>query len=88
MDLGIKSLAKSGIEIQSDQQFVLKGGEEDITPEETATQALVHRPPTPFVIPPQAFVRFELAYATETVPATLYYRGYESEQNFDLGKLR
>lgn len=79
LDLGIKSLVKSGLEIQSDQQFILKGGEEDVYPEETATQALPHRPPTPFVIPPQAFVRFELAYATESVPTSLYFRGYESE---------
>ena len=87
LDLGIKSLVKSGLEIQSDQQFILKGGEEDVYPEETVTQALPHRPPTPFVIPPETFVRFELAYATESVPTTLYYRGYESEQHFDLKKL-
>jgi hypothetical protein len=87
LDLGIKSLVKSGLEIQSDQQFILKGGEEDIYPEETETHALLHRPPTPFVIPPEAFVRFELAYATESIPTTLYYRGYESEHHFDLKKL-
>ena len=68
LDLGIKSLVKSGLEIQSDQQFILKGGEEDVYPEETATQALPHRPPTPFVIPPETFVRFELAYATGEHP--------------------
>jgi hypothetical protein len=88
LDLGIKSLVKSGIEIQSDQQFILKGGEEDVYPEETATQALPHRPPTPFVIPPQTFVRFELAYATESVPTTLYYRGYESEAKLTLPGLK
>ena len=88
LDLGIKSLVKSGIEIQSDQQFILKGGEEDIYPEETATQALPHRPPTPFVIPPQTFVRFELAYTTGSVPPTLYYRGYESEGKLALPTLK
>ena len=88
LDLGIKSLVKSGIEIQSDQQFILKGGEEDVYPEETATQALPHRPPTPFVIPPQTFVRFELAYTTGSVPPTLYYRGYESEGKLALPALK
>ena len=88
LDLGIKSLVKSGLEIQSDQQFILKGGEEDVYPEETATQALPHRPPTPFVIPPQTFVRFELAYAAEGVPTTLYYRGYESEGKLVLPGLK
>jgi hypothetical protein len=84
LDLGIKSLAKSGLEIQSDQQFILKGGEEDVYPEETATQELPHRPPTPFVIPPLTFVRFELAFAFEGTPSSLYYRGYESEKYFEL----
>jgi hypothetical protein len=84
LDLGIKSLVKSGIEIQSGQQFILKGGEEDAYPEETATQALAHRPPTPFVIPPETFIRFELAYAIKGIPAVLYYRGYESEANIPL----
>ncbi|OGD31250.1 MAG: hypothetical protein A2V45_15160 [Candidatus Aminicenantes bacterium RBG_19FT_COMBO_58_17] len=88
LDLGIKSLVKSGIEIQSDQQFILEGGEEEVYPEETATQELPHRPPTPFVIPPQAFVRFELAYATEAVPTTLRYRGYESEGKLALPGLK
>ena len=84
LDLGIKSLVKSGLEIQSDQQFILKGGEEDVYPEDTATQALPHRPPTPFVIPPQTFVRFELAFTSEGTPSSLYYRGYESEKYFEL----
>ena len=88
LDLGIRSLVKSGLEIQSDQQFILKAGEEDVYPEETATQALPHRPPTPFVIPPQAFVRFELAYATEAVPTTLRFRGYESEGKLALPGLK
>jgi hypothetical protein len=88
LDLGIRSLVKSGIEIQSDQQFILEGGEEDIYPEEADTQALPHRPPTPFVIPPQTFVRFELAYVTEGVPTTLRYRGYESEGKLTLPGLK
>jgi len=88
LDLGIKSLVKSGIDIQSDQQFILEGGEEEVYPEETATQALPHRPPTPFVIPPQTFVRFELAYVIEGVPTSLRYRGYESEGKLALPGLK
>jgi len=84
LDLGIRSLVKSGIEIQTEQQFILKTGGEDIYFDEDATAALFHRPPTPFIIPPQTFVRFELAYETGETPEILYFRGYESEKNFDL----
>jgi hypothetical protein len=84
LDLGIKSLINSGIEIQAEEQFILKGGEEDIYFDETSTGALFHRPPSPFVIPPQTFVRFELAFETNEAPAELYYRGYESETTFSL----
>jgi hypothetical protein len=88
LDLGIKSLVESGLEIQSDQQFILEGGEEEAYPDETATQALAHRPPTPFVIPPQAFVRFELAYIGAGASTTLRYRGYESEGRLRLPGLK
>jgi hypothetical protein len=84
LDLGIKSLVNSGIEIQTEEQFILKGGEEDIYFDEASTGVLFHRPPSPFVIPPQTFVRFELAFDTDEIPAQLYYRGYESETTFSL----
>jgi hypothetical protein len=84
LDLGIKSLVNSGIEIEAEQQFILKGGEEDIYFDEASTQTLPHRPPAPFVIPPQTFVRFELAFETDETPTQLYYRGYESEKTFSL----
>ncbi len=86
LDLGIRSQVKSGIEIQTEAQFILKAGGEDIYFDEEATSALFHRPPTPFTVPPQTFVRFELAYETSEIPETLYFRGYESEKNFDLAK--
>jgi hypothetical protein len=88
LDLGIKSLVQSGIEIQTDQQFILKAGDEDVSFDEVATSSGFHRPPEPFTIPPKSFVRFELAYETEGAPASLYYRGYESEKYFDLIKLK
>ncbi len=36
----------------------------------------------------RSFVRFELAYATEAAPESLYYRGYESEKTFGLAGLK
>jgi len=88
LDLGIKSLVDSGIEIQTADQFILKTGDEDISYDETATSSGFHRPPEPFTVPPKSFVRFELAYETESVPTSLYYRGYESEKYFDLAKFK
>jgi hypothetical protein len=79
LDMGIQSLADSGIEIQTSPQFTLESGGEDIEYDESATAELVHRPPEPFIIPPKTFVRFELAYETEDTPKVLRYRGYEGE---------
>ena len=79
LDLGIRSLVKDGLEIQTAPQFVLESGGEKIEFDESATALLINRPPEPFTIPPQAFVRFELAYETEAAPASLYYRGFETE---------
>lgn len=88
LDLGIRSLVKSGIEIQSQAQFVLKADGKDIYFDEEATSELFHRPPTPFIVPPQTFVRFELAYETNETPETLYFRGYESETELRLRGLK
>jgi hypothetical protein len=79
LDLGIQSLLESGIEIQTAPQFMLEAGDEKIEFDESATAELLRRPPEPFIIPPQTFIRFELAYETEAAPASLHYRGYESE---------
>lgn len=88
LDLGIRSLVKSGAEIQTEAQFILKSGGEDVAYDEEATAALAHRPPTPFTVPPRSFVRFELAYSTEAEPESLHYRGYESEKTFSLAGLK
>jgi hypothetical protein len=88
LDLGIRSLIKSGLEIQASQQFLLVVGDQKVSYDRAATETLFHRPPEPFVIPPQTFVRFELAYQTEAAPASLYYRGYESENYFRLPAVR
>jgi hypothetical protein len=79
LDLGVRSLVESGVEIQADAQFILKANGEDIAFDEDATGALSHRPPTPFTIPPRMFVRFELAYATGAGPESLHYHGFNGE---------
>jgi hypothetical protein len=86
LDLGIKSLATSGIEIQREAQFMLVVNDEKISLDDALTDELSHRPPTPFIIPPKTFVRFELAFETDASPTSLYYRGYSSEKYFGLSK--
>ncbi len=88
LDLGIRSLVASGMEIQTEAQFMLKAGGEDVSFDEDATNALFHRPPTPFTVPPQLFVRFELAYDTAAVPERLHYRGFQSEGDLAVPKLK
>jgi hypothetical protein len=84
MDLGIQSLVTSGIEIQRDAQFMLVADDEKISLDDSLTDELRHRPPTPFVIPPKTFVRFELAFEVDATPTSFYYRGYRSENYFHL----
>lgn len=84
LDLGIQSLATSGIAIQRDAQFMLVVDDEKIPPDDSLTNNLFHRPPDPFTIPPKTFVRFRLAFETPKFPASLYYRGYRSENYFKL----
>jgi hypothetical protein len=79
LDLGIQSLVGSGVEIQTSPQFMLEADGEMIEFDEAATAELLRRPPEPFIVPPQTFLRFELAYESEAAPASLHYRGYESE---------
>jgi hypothetical protein len=87
LDLGIQSLAGSGLEIQKEAQFILLVDDEEVYIDEDATAALSHHPPLPFTVPPGTFLRFELAYQTESIPTSLYFRGYESENSFILKKL-
>ncbi len=84
MDLGIQSLATSGIEIQRDAQFMLVVDDEKIPLDDSLTEDLPHRPPTPFTIPPKTFVHFELAFETDSSPSFFYFRGYQSEKHFQL----
>lgn len=84
LNLGIQSLATSGIEIQKQQQFILNAGGEQIYMDEEKTDFLSNRPPAPFTVPPKTFVRFELAYESASVPDSLYFRGYRSEATLKL----
>ncbi|MFZ2053834.1 MAG: hypothetical protein WAU81_06515 [Candidatus Aminicenantales bacterium] len=88
LDLGIQSLVGSGVEIQTSPQFMLEADGEMIEFDESATAELLRHPPEPFIVPPQTFVRFELAYESEAAPTSLHYRGHESEQHFDLTQLK
>ena len=58
--------------------------EEKISIDDTGTDTLLHRPPSPFIIPPKTFIRVELAYETEASPTSLYFRGYRSEATLNL----
>lgn len=58
--------------------------EKRISIDDSLTDKLAHRPPSPFIIPPKTFVRFELAFKTDVSPTSLYYRGYRSENYFKL----
>jgi hypothetical protein len=84
LDIGIQSLETSGIEIQRDAQFLLVVNDEKISLDDSLTDELLHHPPTPFIIPPKTFVRFELAYETDISPTSLYFRGYRSEATLNL----
>jgi hypothetical protein len=87
LDIGIQSLETSGIEIQRKAQFQLVVNDEKISLDDSATDKLQHRPPKPFIIPPKTFVRFELAFKTDASPTSFYYRGYKSENTFELSKI-
>ncbi len=84
VDLGIQSLETSGIEIQRDAQFMIVVDEERISLDDSLTDELLHRPPTPFIIPPKSFIRFELAYSADSAPSVFYFRGFESEKYMEL----
>lgn len=87
LDLGIRSLyERSGLEIQTRNQFILLAGDKHVYFDQAATNALVHKPPKKFIVPSKETIRFELAYVTETEPTQLYFRGYRSQAKLDLFK--
>jgi hypothetical protein len=87
LDLGIRSLNdKSGLEIQTRNQFILLVGDKKVYFDQSATNALAHKPPKKFVVPPGEIFRFELAYVTEENPTQLYFRGYRSQAKLDLSR--
>ena len=87
LDLGIRSLNdKSGLEIQTRNQFILLVGDKQVYFDQSATNALAHKPPKKFIVPPGEIFRFELAYVTEKNPTQLYFRGYRSQAKLDLSQ--
>ncbi len=88
IDLGIRSLVSSGIEIIKDQQFILIHEGQKIFIDDEFTNSLPHKPPSPFIIPPGTFVRFKLAYKTASLPSVLYFRGFESEKNIEIAVIK
>ena len=80
VDLGLQSLLEDqGVEVQTSAQFLLRAGELDVKPDSSATAALPHPPPEPFILPPGVSVRFELAFTTADVPSALRVRGFRSD---------
>jgi len=80
VDLGLRSLSKrSGLDIQTNQQFFLKVGDKEFKVDSPATASLLFHPPDPFILPPGVALRFELAFNTGDVPTSLRFRGFRSE---------
>ncbi len=85
IDLGIRPIVKGqGLEVRTAQQFLLQTPAGELRPDAKATAALAGHPPDPFVVPPGAEVRFELAYKPAAPPTALRVRGFRSEGKFDL----
>jgi hypothetical protein len=85
LDLGIRPIIKGqGLEVKSARQFLLQTPDGEVKLDRKATAALPGRPPDPFVVPPGAAVRFELAYKTAATPTSLRVRGFRSEGNLEL----
>lgn len=85
LDLGIRPIIKGqGLEVKAARQFLLQTPDGEIKLDPKATAALPGHPPDPFVVPPGAAVRFELAYKTTATPMSLRVRGFRSEGSFEL----
>ncbi len=85
LDLGIKPIIKGqGLEVKTARQFLLQTPDGEIKLDPKATATLPGRPPDPFVVPPGAEVRFELAFKTAATPTALRVRGFRSEGSFEL----
>ncbi|MFQ5549084.1 MAG: hypothetical protein ACE5FV_12385 [Woeseia sp.] len=85
VDLGIKPVIEGqGLEVRTSQQFLLQTADGELRPDTLATAELPGHPPAPFVVPPGAPVRFELAYRTAASPTALRLRGFRGEGKFEL----
>lgn len=85
LDLGIQPIIKGqGLEVKAARQFLLQTPDGEIKLDAKATSTLPGRPPDPFVVPPGAAVRFELAYKTAAAPTSLRVRGFRAEGSLGL----
>lgn len=75
-----------GVEIDPVRQFTLVAGDAAFHPDESLTRRLYRQPPTPFVMPPETPVRFELAFVIpkDAVLKRLDYQGFISKSPFPL----
>jgi hypothetical protein len=85
LDLGIRPMVEGqGLEVRARQQFLLQVGDSEIQLDANMTGSLAHGPPDPFVVPPEADIRFELAYRTSESPTALRIRGFRGEGSLKL----
>ena len=83
LDIALRSLIDQGLEVQG-RQFQLTANGATLFPDAEATAELLHRPPSPFLVPPNQLVRFELAYDTNAAPQVLHYQGFASAADLAL----
>lgn len=85
VDIGIRSLYdRGGLEIRMARQFFLRIAKEEYRVDASATSKLMRHPPSPFIVPPNGALRFELAFDARGAATALRYRGYKSEKVLDL----
>ncbi len=85
LDVGIRPIIKGqGLEVKTARQFLLQTPDGEVKLDRQATAALPGHPPDPFVVPPGAAVRFELAYKTAATPTSLRVRGFRGEGVLEL----
>jgi len=76
-----------GVNINPDQQFILKAGKDEYRPDAGLTRRLFRQPPDPFILPPGTPVRFELAFSLPVdaaPPSQLRYRGFKGDVSLTL----
>jgi len=85
VNLGIRPLVeRSGLEIQTTEQFFLVAAEGEHRVDLPTTGALPYGVAEEFVVPPGTAVRFEVAFRSDHTPVELRFRGFRSEARLPL----